>query len=74
MGDEFCIAACVATSHCRWLMPGCGSAPAVSEGCYLAVDCDAVDCGLDKSCQPVSIDSCWDSQCRSCGGEARVCL
>ncbi len=64
---------CSADPACRWLVPGCGDALPVVEGCYAAEPCTEQSCDAGSACVTVDVDPCWATLCNACSATTDVC-
>ncbi len=66
-------ASCEATAGCRWLVPGCGEAPPIAEGCYPADDCQRTGCEPEQTCTLFDTNPCWNELCDACSSPVGIC-
>jgi hypothetical protein len=68
--------ACAADAGCAWRAPGCETegAPLVEAGCYPSLDCTVEGCGTWGSCETVTYNPCYNSDCDACAAETSVCV
>lgn len=60
---------------CRWLEPGCDDDALPAAGCFEEFDCDEGSCPFGNDvCMTVSVDPCWDADCRACSEQVSVCV